>query len=575
MAVEFEKLKFTRDWNNTSDFPTYEENEQKVRADMQALHDETKEFINETLIPELEDTLENMTVPGTGDMKTEMYDPTGKHTDVFRYAEEKDAETMEMHLETAKHVDAYSKEETLSAETREALGLGEGAVPNDAFAKIAATPDVVMDFETGKKYTVKVGVGGVGLFPVATLNGLGEYITGLSAVGKTIVSVSDSVLGVVGYRTANNTYYMDLEVYDRETNEVVYTGTVNASTSSEEPSTTGQGGSVRLRWFLPDEKSLCCYRGYVVMYDAVSGTTVGDASYIYAAICKDDFLVYYKSSGTGVNQSKIYVVNRSEKTSKTYSIGRSMSPNQTMHFIGFKGDDLYMIDGSNRLMSINCKTGAMTFDIKAFDTNLFPTIDSVYFSSVYPVLVTGKYAFFVVQGGKSVNSVNRAFFKTKLLRFDLSDMSDNSAELASVGYEMEGETIMQDIDPGYYMGSVGDKAYFLRNSRVTVLDTEANEFEYYTLVDDGTTTAQGHGSRQEVQFAIPELPGIILCGTLMLDTKKGTAQKIPATEKIDVSYGAAYRGTVTKTDIVGMQSLKLLAGGNLTYQAERFEEYTE
>lgn len=87
MAVEFEKLKFTRDWNNSSDFPTYEENEQKVRADMQALHDETKEFINETLIP----SIENLAVPGTGDMLESIYDPERKRTDVFKYADEKAA----------------------------------------------------------------------------------------------------------------------------------------------------------------------------------------------------------------------------------------------------------------------------------------------------------------------------------------------------------------------------------------------------------------------------------------------------------------------------------------------------
>lgn len=82
MAVEFEKLQFTRNWNNASDFPTYEESEQKVRADMQALHDEVKDFINEKLIPDIQ----NMAVPGTGDMLAEIYDPTGKRTDIYQLA---------------------------------------------------------------------------------------------------------------------------------------------------------------------------------------------------------------------------------------------------------------------------------------------------------------------------------------------------------------------------------------------------------------------------------------------------------------------------------------------------------
>ena len=84
MAVEFEKLQFTKNWNSSADFPTYEENEQKVRADLQALHDETREFINEKLIP----GIENMAVPGAGDMLAAIYDPDGKRQNVYQYAED-------------------------------------------------------------------------------------------------------------------------------------------------------------------------------------------------------------------------------------------------------------------------------------------------------------------------------------------------------------------------------------------------------------------------------------------------------------------------------------------------------
>ena len=87
MAVEFEKLQFKKNWNNASDFPTYEENEAQVRADLQALHDETKEFINDKLIP----SIENLAVPGAGDMLAAIYDPNGKRKDVFQYAEDKAA----------------------------------------------------------------------------------------------------------------------------------------------------------------------------------------------------------------------------------------------------------------------------------------------------------------------------------------------------------------------------------------------------------------------------------------------------------------------------------------------------
>lgn len=50
-AEAFPRLGFTKNWENPEDYPTIETDEQKVRQDMQSLHDETKAYINETLIP--------------------------------------------------------------------------------------------------------------------------------------------------------------------------------------------------------------------------------------------------------------------------------------------------------------------------------------------------------------------------------------------------------------------------------------------------------------------------------------------------------------------------------------------
>lgn len=52
-AADFPYLGFSRNWENPRDYPTFEPDEQVVRADMQSLHDETKTYINETLIPEM------------------------------------------------------------------------------------------------------------------------------------------------------------------------------------------------------------------------------------------------------------------------------------------------------------------------------------------------------------------------------------------------------------------------------------------------------------------------------------------------------------------------------------------
>lgn len=44
--MAFEKLKFTKSWENAADFPTYEPSEAQVRADLQLLHDETRDGLN-------------------------------------------------------------------------------------------------------------------------------------------------------------------------------------------------------------------------------------------------------------------------------------------------------------------------------------------------------------------------------------------------------------------------------------------------------------------------------------------------------------------------------------------------
>lgn len=47
----FPLLGFTKNWENPADYPTYEPDEMQVRKDMQSLHDEVKDFLNNELIP--------------------------------------------------------------------------------------------------------------------------------------------------------------------------------------------------------------------------------------------------------------------------------------------------------------------------------------------------------------------------------------------------------------------------------------------------------------------------------------------------------------------------------------------
>ena len=51
--VQYQKAAFSKTWESAEDFPTVELSEEKVRADMQALHDEMKAYVNDTLIDDV------------------------------------------------------------------------------------------------------------------------------------------------------------------------------------------------------------------------------------------------------------------------------------------------------------------------------------------------------------------------------------------------------------------------------------------------------------------------------------------------------------------------------------------
>jgi hypothetical protein len=51
MAVR--PLAFTKSWMSKEDFPTFEENETQVRTDMEELHVQTRDYINNTLIADI------------------------------------------------------------------------------------------------------------------------------------------------------------------------------------------------------------------------------------------------------------------------------------------------------------------------------------------------------------------------------------------------------------------------------------------------------------------------------------------------------------------------------------------
>jgi len=64
--MAFERLEFTKSWENPADFPTYEQSEAQVRADLQLLHEETRQGVNR-LVDALNDSSAAGMLPFAGE----------------------------------------------------------------------------------------------------------------------------------------------------------------------------------------------------------------------------------------------------------------------------------------------------------------------------------------------------------------------------------------------------------------------------------------------------------------------------------------------------------------------------
>ena len=56
--AQYKKAAFSKTWESAEDFPTVEMSEERVRADMQALHDEMKEYVNGVLIEDVAESFD-------------------------------------------------------------------------------------------------------------------------------------------------------------------------------------------------------------------------------------------------------------------------------------------------------------------------------------------------------------------------------------------------------------------------------------------------------------------------------------------------------------------------------------
>ena len=75
MARGIGKLSFTKDWSkmNPPDFSTYEDSEEQVRADIQLLYNEIKDYLNNTIQPNVNEiSAADITVSGGGNLQTKL-----------------------------------------------------------------------------------------------------------------------------------------------------------------------------------------------------------------------------------------------------------------------------------------------------------------------------------------------------------------------------------------------------------------------------------------------------------------------------------------------------------------------
>lgn len=65
--MSLHELNYRKSWNNASDFPTYQSSEAQVRADLQYFPDAIRSYINDDLLPAIEDALQEVSLGAVAD----------------------------------------------------------------------------------------------------------------------------------------------------------------------------------------------------------------------------------------------------------------------------------------------------------------------------------------------------------------------------------------------------------------------------------------------------------------------------------------------------------------------------
>lgn len=200
MADITKKLTFTRDWrvNGTEDeggFPTHESREEVVRADMQYLHEETKNHINEKLWPAVQELSDRQTVSfshvptiGANGNWQLWSEEQQKYVDsgVSAWQGNMDEALETVAKEAAEAVNletlgAYSKEETLSDDTKTLYGLEKTAKPDDVLETIHEYVAEKAAYMVGQNATETTGFDGTEFCDVTVEGSIGVTHTGATS----------------------------------------------------------------------------------------------------------------------------------------------------------------------------------------------------------------------------------------------------------------------------------------------------------------------------------------------------------------------------------------------------------
>ena len=154
--MDIQRLQFSKNWNNSLDFPTLEESEVQVRADQQLLYDEIKDYLNETLTPAVEEYAES--TDETLSEKVGVSTTVNGHPlseDVTVTKADVGLENVDNTSDVDKPISTAQREAlNLKADKSELAGVVLGQIPDESLTAEKFEPGVLLQADILKSYNL-------------------------------------------------------------------------------------------------------------------------------------------------------------------------------------------------------------------------------------------------------------------------------------------------------------------------------------------------------------------------------------------------------------------------------------